>query len=271
MVHYRNDPELTDILDTIPKLADRFNITGMITLLGGEPFLYWNQRIVAIAQQCDKYFPGTLINIFTNGQLLAKNINKVLDLAGKIKNFSLTITDHFNGLSQPRSKAIENWQHSLDEFLSNEKIVKIHAHHYHIKNNTQANIYIAEPDNRNWRSIYKHTVTGKIKPFATNDPQASMKHGCVSNNICSMLNGTKLYKCTQLATLRDAVTQNNQLEDPDWQKYLAYNPVDFANLDEDSLTFFESTYGSAIDVCDMCSNNPNSGNARTLDMILRKV
>ena len=265
------DPKLNDILKTIPVLADLFNITGMITLLGGEPFYYWDDYIVPIATECNKNFPNTIINIFTNGQLLGKNQEKIFELANQINKFSLIITDHLNTEELKKTVPGKIWKKNVVEFVAHENIVKIHDRHYHIKNNVNANIYISSPNATNWRNIYKTTIDGKIKPFATNDPQGSMKHGCVSNNICSMVHGTKLYKCTQLATLENALIAKKQIDDPDWQKYLSYNSVDLLNIDPTALTHFVNTYGKPIDVCDMCSNDPNGGVTRSYNMIFKKI
>jgi len=263
------DPDLTDIIKTIPILADLFNVTGMITLLGGEPLYYWDERIVPIAMECNKYFPNTLINVFTNGQLLGKNQKKVFELSDKIDKFSLTITDHLNTEELKNTTPGKKWRESINRFLNHKQIVKIHNEHYHIKDNINANIYISTPDSNSWKNIYKTTIDGKIKPFATNDPEGSMRYGCISNNICSMVRGTKLYKCTQLATLENGLRAKNQLDDPDWKKYLSYAPVDLLNIDKSTLTNFIDTYAKPIDMCDMCSNNPTRGEPRQYNMIFK--
>jgi organic radical activating enzyme len=269
LVKSDQDPDLNDIIKTIPILSNLFNVTGMITLLGGEPFYYWDDRIVPIATECNKYFPNTLINIFTNGQLLKKNQEKVFALSEKINKFSLTITDHLNTNELKNTTPGKSWKKSTDGFFNNKRLVKIHDAHYHIKDNINGNIYISAPNANNWQNIYKTTIDGKIKPFATNDPEGSMKYGCVSNSICSMVQGTKLYKCTQLATLENALRVKNQLDDPDWQKYLSYTPVDLLNINESILTNFINTYDKPIDTCDMCSNNPVAGKPRLYNMIFK--
>jgi len=148
------DPDLTDIIKTIPILADLFNVTGMITLLGGEPLYYWDERIVPIAMECNKYFPNTLINVFTNGQLLGKNQKKVFELSDKIDKFSLTITDHLNTEELKNTTPGKKWRESINRFLNHKQIVKIHNEHYHIKDNINANIYISTPDSNSWKNIY---------------------------------------------------------------------------------------------------------------------
>jgi hypothetical protein len=192
------------------------------------------------------------------------------NLSEKIDKFSLTITDHLNGEELRNTTPGKVWRESINTFLNHKQIVKIHKDHYHIKDNINSNIYFARPDSNAWRNIYKTTIDGKIKPFATNDPEGSMKYGCVSNNICSMVRGTKLYKCTQLATLENGLRAKNQLDDPDWKKYLSYTPVDLLNIDESTLTNFIDTYAKPIDVCDMCSNSPSSGGPRQYNMIFKK-
>lgn len=267
IIDNNNDPELTDILSSIPKLANLFNVTNMVTLLGGEPFYYWDDRIVPIAQEVNRYFPDTLINIFTNGQLLGKSADKVFKLAEQIDNFSLTITNHLFNLYDTVPGKI--WINNFEEFISNPNIVKISDVHYHIKNNIRANIYISTPSN--WTHSYKITTNNQIKPFATNDPNGSAKYGCSAGIRCSMVYGKKLYKCSMLATLPTALKIKNQLDDPDWAKYLSYNPVEIDNPDARVLKEFVDTYGKPIDVCDMCSNNPQTSIAsRTYNMIFTK-
>ena len=85
-----------------------------------------------------------------------------------------------------------------------------------------------------------------------------------------MVQGTKLYKCTQLATLENALIAKGQYDDPDWQKYLKYTPVDLLNIDPTALQNFVDTYAQPIDICDMCSNNPSGGVKRSYNMIFKK-
>jgi len=246
--NYDNDPTLEEILHSIPVLAEKFTVTGMISLTGGEPFMYWDEKIIPLAQELNRWFPGTRINVFTNGHLIGKNIEKMFELIDQIKNISFTVSRHLIGnLDSAVGKA---WQSSINTLLDHPRIVRIHNDHYHVINNIAANIYFYTT--KYWNSHYVTQPDGRIKPHATNNPEDSMKYGCVGST-CSYLHGTKFYKCGRLATLSTQLAEFNQLDDPSWEKYLKYQPIDLLNIDQSLFDNFIKTYGKPIDLCDMCN------------------
>jgi hypothetical protein len=91
----------------------------------------------------------------------------------------------------------------------------------------------------------------QLKPFKTNDPEKSIKNGCVGS-ICSALVDSKLYKCAKLFAIHHVLDTTNQIDDPDWQKYLDYSPIDLTNTTVEELSAFEQQQGRHIDKCDMC-------------------
>jgi hypothetical protein len=233
-------------------------------LIGGEPFLYWDDRIVPLAKKCNEYFKGTQINIPTNGQLLAKNIDKIIELSKVIDNFSITVTRHLEGVDH---KIKEIWSNGVDALENHPEIIKLHNDHYHIKGNIYANIYFFK--GRNWKFYYYRDQDNKIKPWATNDPAGSMRHGC-PGPVCSGIIDNKLYKCPQLATLPDLLTTLNQQDDQDWSKYLNYPFIDLNNIDPEKWKNFVDSYGSPTTWCDMCNNKPENNvpwNQRTYEMV----
>jgi len=260
------DPSLEEILQSIPILAENFEVNSMITLIGGEPFLYWDDRILVISQALNKWFPGKKINIFTNGQLLNKHFDKVLHLADHVvDNLSITVTNHLSECGDELPVTL--WNKNIQQLLTHPRLVKIHNEHYHIKDNINANIYFSIMTE--FKPYYKKNVDGSIKPFATNDPKGSMTHGC-PGNVCSTAFGTKFYKCPTLATLPNHLKSINQHHDPDWQKYLSYSAIDLLNIDQELLTAFSNTYGKPISECDMCNNNPaNTITKRSYNMIFK--
>jgi organic radical activating enzyme len=250
--NYDNDPTLEEILHSIPVLAEKFTVTGMISLTGGEPFMYWDEKIIPLAQELNRWFPGTRINVFTNGHLIGKNIEKMFELIDQIKNISFTVSRHLIGnLDSAVGKA---WQSSINTLLDHPRLVRIHNDHYHVINNIAANIYFYTT--KYWNSHYVTQPDGRIKPHATNNPEDSMKHGCIGST-CSYLHGTKLYKCGRLATLSTQLTELNQLDNPSWKKYLKYQPIDLLNIDQSLFDNFINTYGKPIDLCDMCNGTPS--------------
>lgn len=260
------DPNLDEILESIPILAETFEVDSMITLIGGEPFLYWDDRISIIAQEVNRWFPGNRINIFTNGQLLHKNVEKIFALSEKVDNLSITISNHLTDCGE--ELPVTMWRRNINDFINHPRIVKIHADHYHIKDNIHANIYFSNMTK--FKPYYKRLENGTIKPWATNDPKLSMKHGCVGN-VCSCTFGKKLYKCPILATLPNHLKSIGQEQDPDWQKYINYPVVDLSNLDPALLEEFSSTYGKPVSVCDMCNGDPiNTITKRTYPLVFKQ-
>lgn len=259
------DPKLDEILNTIPDLAKLFKVNGMLTLMGGEPFLYWEDKILPILLELQKYFPNQRKNIFTNGALLGKNIDKFLNASKQVDNISLEITDHLADLKYS-TPAGRSWLSSIEKLRNHPDIVKISDEHYHIKDNICANIYVARTDG-NWVQTFK-IVDNKIKPWKTGDPRKSMDVGC-TGNVCSFVKNRKVYKCGLLANLDVSLNHRGQSQDPDWAPYLDYQPLDIQNHTQEELNFFKNTYGKPIDVCDMCPAHNDARITRTYEMIVK--
>lgn len=250
------DPPLDEILDSIPKLAKYFSVDierGAVTLLGGEAFLYWD-KIVPIVKQVREHFPQNRVNIFTNGHLIYKHLDQLVDLMKNVGNCSVTITKHLTGMWD--TKLGERWLANLQKIIDHPNIVKIHDEHLHIKDHTDCNIYLA--DGERWFIWYKDTPDG-IKPYATGNPELSEKNGCAAGIFCSALFGSKFYKCSSLATLPGLLKSQGQYDDPDWAKYVKDYPyIDLNNFDQETYEYYKNTYGLPIPQCDMCNDDPNN-------------
>jgi len=144
----------------------------------------------------------------------------------------------------------------MDEFLSNTRVIKIHDAHYHISGNLAANICFYESDD--WFTWYQQSPNGKIKPWQTNDPVGSMMNGCASGQTCSAMFENRLYKCGSLAMIKGLLATKNQLDDPDWKKYLSYPYIDVLNPDIPLLNNFNTSFGKPVTYCDMCNNHPQN-------------
>lgn len=242
------DPSLEQLMHAIPLAADLFEIESMITLIGGEPFLYWDDRIVPLSLAINQHFPNIRINITTNGHLIGKNLNKIFEIAEMVDNVSITVTRHLRAVDH---KVRTIWHAGIDSLINHQDIVKIHDDHYHIKNNINANIYFH--DIIDWKSYYYRDSNNRIKPWKTNDPSGSMKYGC-TGNVCSTIIENRLYKCPNLATLSNHLAELGQQDDPDWRKYIDYPFVDLEHIDPERWSDFIKSYGLPTDHCDMCSN-----------------
>lgn len=254
------DPDLNKILAAIkllPKVirikeSDNYWQQGMITLLGGEPMMYWHERIVPIARAVREQFPNARLNIFSNGHLLSRNTDEIINFIDEI-SASLTISQHLIGdINSPLG---ERWTTNIQKFLSNPKIEKIHDEHYAVRGNTKSNIHFYK--STEWFTWYKKTTEG-IKPHVTNDPQGSMEHGCASGSTCSSLFENRLYKCSSLAMLPGLLNYLGQSQDPSWEKYLKYPYIDMFDLDEEQIKHHIDNYGKPVTYCDMCNNQPSN-------------
>lgn len=255
-----NDPDFEKTMNAIEMLPGVIKMKesddpwqrGCITLLGGEPMMYWKTNIMPYARQIRKYFPNTNINIFSNGHLLYKHADEIIEFIDEI-NASISISKHVVG--DMESKLGQHWQSNIFEFLNNPRIHKIHNEHYHVKNNVNANIHIYDGGDK-WFTWYRVDSENKIKPYASKNPARSMRYGCASGSACSALFENRLYKCSSLASLPGLLKNLNQENDQDWEHYLNYPYVDILSVDPDKLQFFADTFGKPISQCDMCNDQP---------------
>ncbi len=250
------DPDIDLTLQALKKLPEYVEIdsSGMITLLGGDPFMYWHERIVPLAFAIRKSFPLSKINIFTNGHLINRYTNDVIDILNNLGNSCVTISRHFQGDMQ--SVAGKKWLGNVTEFTNDSRIVKISNDHYHVKNNISANIHFSQSNE--WFTWYRQESNGNIKPFATNNPAKSAKYGCASGMTCSTLFENRFYKCGSLAMLPGLLTTKNQKQDSDWKKYINYPYLDILDLDSIRFDEFKHTYGKPTTHCDMCNDQPSN-------------
>jgi hypothetical protein len=93
-------------------------------------------------------------------------------------------------------------------------------------------------------------IYGVPKPF-NSTPSDAYKNSCPSQ-FCAFLHDKKIYKCAALGTLRRLLEKYNITDDPDWQRYLSYKPIDLENSSEEDLDRFADTHYCSIDECSMC-------------------
>jgi hypothetical protein len=67
----------------------------------------------------------------------------------------------------------------------------------------------------------------------------------------------KLYKCSRLAALPKILLETDQLDDPDWQKYL-HTYVDLTTSEQSDIDKFHQEEGRPIAQCDVCPNRRDS-------------
>lgn len=260
------DQSTSTIIEGIKLAQEKFKIETY-SMLGGEPLMYLDQikEIIAYIKQTD---PTAYIIIPTNGTLLHKHKTELSKLLLK-NNVSLFVCNHFAGFENNTlsnkvvSSALEfckelnlveadviefNKQLSGIDVLEKENFTGKE----YVFTNGKMHVWIR--DQAEFHSHYHLTPSGP-KPFASNNPEESYKEGCCSP-MCSFLFEKKLYKCAALGTLFRFLKHHNQLDDPDWQKYLSYKPLDLSTALPEEVKLFSDTKLKAIAECDMC---PSSG------------
>jgi len=251
--HTGHDTGLENNLQTLDLLSRHIeHVTDVITLLGGEPFLYWPDKIVPLMLKIREYWPMAKINLTTNGLLLHRYREEIIGFFSELGNASISVSMHAARADGHILKS--TYEKNLANFFDDDRFCKIHDLHYDIPNR-KVDFHL-DPWHRPFIAQFSEQ-DGKIKPWATNDPVGSMKHGCIGD-ICSMAIDGRLYKCPRLALLPKILEERGQLQDPDWQKYLG-TYVDLATATDQDLQRFKQEEGKPIPQCDACPNRHQLG------------
>lgn len=277
----RYDPTLESIYKSIEDLS-KYVDPESIDLIGGELFLYWD-KVELIVKKIREYYPTTVICLLTNGLLIDKFKKQLVSLCETHHPCNVDITDHFTLFSS--DVVAKKYHAKLDKFVENlaaDKVSSIPltldvnwlknnknavtstnlhklsswAEIYHVKSNTVQVSRLAD-----FKAGY-FEVDGQIKPYATNDPAGSYANGCGMPH-CHALVESKLYKCSWFFVLPYLLEIKGQLDDPDWQKYLKYKPLDLTNVTDAELDHFYTTSTRDIGLCDVCNNNQSTNIRQT--------
>jgi organic radical activating enzyme len=275
------DPDLETIFESITLTQKHFTI-DTYSMLGGEPLLYLSkvQKVIEFIRSTDK--TGRIV-IPTNGSVLSKHTSELAEIIIKY-NVSLYVCNHFAAfedtkLSDKVKKETQQFAKHLGFYRYNPRMF-LHEivgddlpHNFEDGNDlaeqevyTNGSSYIWLRGQKEFHSNYFFSA-GKPKPFMSGDPKQSYTNGCSSPS-CSFLKNKKLYKCAALGTLDILLTHHNSLNDPDWSKYINYQPVDLETASLEQLTSFSNTKFSSINECDMCPSNGNYIFVKTPNKVL---
>lgn len=266
------DPELDTIKESIFLANNHFDVENW-SILGGEPLLY-KDKIVEIISYLRSIEPNKTIFLSTNGLLLDKNINFVVELIKKYKiwvqvcNHTAEFMDitkiqnnvHAIGnaaklpLIEPAylwwdtimsyKSGTKEWQEYLDK-----KQWAITTKDPNAITYMQNNYGIHYVESREFQTTH-NIVNGKPMPF-DEDPQEAYTNSCPSQ-FCSFLYNKKIYKCAALGTLRNLLEKYNMTEEPAWQKYLNYKPVSLETCSKEDINWFSKTHYCSVSECSMC-------------------
>ena len=93
-----SDPSLESIFLSVEQLSN-YVYPESVDLMGGELFLYWD-KVVQIVPVIRKYFPTSRISLVTNGLLLPKYKEQLLELCETYHPCTIDITNHFTLFSK---------------------------------------------------------------------------------------------------------------------------------------------------------------------------
>jgi hypothetical protein len=265
-------PSLESIYESISLANQKFDIENW-SMIGGDPFLY-KDKIIKIIDFIRKIEPKKTIFMSTNGMLLHKNIDWVVDLIKKYRIW-VQVCNH-TSLFYPKDTML-NAVHEIGKKSGIPEIIPAHLWWYDIlKLDTgtdqwkefikekKINFETRDPNDitymkENWgihymESPYFQTIVDRIngvpKPFNSN-PADAYKNSCPSQ-FCSFLHDKKIYKCGALGTLKRLLEKYDLIDDPDWKKYLKYKPVDLDTCTDEDIEFFSNTNYSCVSECSMC-------------------
>lgn len=232
-----NDEQRLGWINNLASLFERLNIhSESIEVVGGEPFLHRN--LSGIIGHIHSRIPQSRIHIFTNGLLLHKQATVLAELRQFDPLMVVSVhdsdKDHTNkivsGLLRLRENGIE----------------------YRIKNMTGEDlpVELGGKSRRDWVIPHPEDENGKIHP--ANESKYIRSWTACTYKTCMHLYDNSVWKCGPLANLSNMLKHRGQLDHPEWQSYLAYQPLrlDDSNLDYDTVLEF---FGRGAEpICSMC-------------------
>lgn len=283
-----HDPDIHIITEGILLIKQKFDIE-IYSLLGGEPLLY-KSKIESILEFIRSIDTATLIWLPTNGDLIDKNIDFLSRIIVKY-NVLLVVSDHFSNFKdKTRSNKIKN---AVNTLVKNINIEKVHSdllwtdimyrrpgergweeywedvkpyreNSYNAKENkldssTNEDLwwngqYGVYSQNQDSHLKHYYIKDNKPKPFNTIDIDRSYFKNCPSC-YCTFMYDKKLYKCAALGTLKTFLEKHDVISDSEWQKFLAYKPLDLTNCTDEEVLNFSVSKFKPISECAMCPSS----------------
>ncbi len=203
-----------------------------VKFIGGETLL--NKKLGSFLKIAAENFTADWeIAFHTNGLLLKKN-EELIRLCNDL-NVRIYITIHFKDMKY------------LDRLIENINFTQKFVKDIRLVNSAKY-----------WLSFHKYDK-GKIYPF--NNDSKIMYDNCTASSCHQILNGY-MYKCSKLSNLHAALEQTNQLDDPQWKKYLNYKPIHYSNSKEEIVKFFNK---KEEDICSGCNTTETYDNVTKMN------
>jgi len=241
------DQLIQDIENILPKIY----VWSHISIIGGEPLLEPRTKEVTkiVRELCygERGSQPCNIKLFSNGSRLLQEKEWIAD--EMLKNVIFRLTFHRPPYTQAGKKDWEN-AYEFTQYLIERRV--------DIDNLFELSEAYLEPNNKpaTWFDLVKYQFNedGSIKyyPYEDGNPASSFDH-CTCPN--SQLYNGHLWKCPMIAYLRESLAATDQLEDPEWQKYLGYKPTSINGTDEALRSSFKEVVEPGW-ICNMCPSRP---------------
>lgn len=222
-------------LSTLHAFSNRHGIDiPIFTILGGEPFL--DDGFLKIGREIARLWPGALIDLYTNGLLLSARQDWIRECTDINVRLHVSIHDVPEKIKMKILTGLALWQQQgMEVILSG--------------NGPENNI--------DTKGLWAQTVVydqDKVWPHTHGDPYAAWLRCSIRD--CHTLQDHRFYHCPITALLPSLLTKTKQMDEPKWQPYLEYDPLDLRTATEqDVARFFSTTPGH---VCSMCPKNSTS-------------
>ena len=221
-----------------------------------QDIINWSKVLVPLSNQ--KLINCKKVKFIGGETLLTKNLSSFLKVAAENFTADWEIGFHTNGLLLKKNEDLIRLCNDLNiriyitvHFKNREYLEKLKENIDFTQKLTK-DIRVVNSA-KNWYSFHRYDK-GKIYPF--NNDSKLMYENCIASSCHQILNGY-MYKCSRLSNLPAALKQTNQLEDPQWNKYLAYKPIHYSNTQEEILAFFNK---KEEDVCTGCNTTQTYDN-----------
>ena len=226
-----------------------------------QDIINWSKVLVPLSNQ--KLINCKKVKFIGGETLLTKNLSSFLKVAAENFTADWEIGFHTNGLLLKKNEELIRLCNDLNiriyitvHFKNREYLEKLKENIDFTQKLTK-DIRVVNSA-KNWYSFHRYDK-GKIYPF--NNDSKLMYENCIASSCHQILNGY-MYKCSRLSNLPAALKQTNQLEDPQWNKYLAYKPIHYSNTQEEILAFFNK---KEEDVCTGCNTTQTYDNVTKMN------
>jgi organic radical activating enzyme len=218
------------LIESFEKWSERV-VPATVALLGGEPFL--NPDAAEIAAAAKNAFTQSQIAIITNGMLLAKVPDKILQSLSE-NGISVGISQHLN--TDEFKQTLERAAERLEQFS-----IKYRIHDCYT----------------NWAKMLATDAQNAPVPCSSNAEIAYKSCSCCK--YVTAIHGDTLYRCSLVANMVFAVKEG--VLNSDWHRVLKHQP---ATLESTPQEIFDYLRGGAMAECSICPEKWEQTEARQL-------